>query len=105
MMADPINLYASFEDGKLIVERQDGLAISMISRDELDSECLEVLEYGSTGQAVKALQALLNAHGQHLDVDGIFGSCTQSALMIFQDQKKLASGICDLQTWEALIRS
>lgn len=101
-----IKLYASFDDGKLIIERQDGKPISIISHDELDGECVEVLEFGCAGNAVKALQALLNCHGQHLEVDGIFGNLTQTALIIFQDLKKLnnASGVCDACTWEALVK-
>lgn len=106
-MPDPINLYASFDDaGRLIIERQDGQEISIITHEELSDECIEVLEYGVSGNAVKALQALLNCHGQHLEVDGIFGQLTQTALIIYQDQKKLpASGTCDILTWEKLIRS
>ena len=105
-MDNAIDLYASFEDGKLIIERKDAQPIAMISRDDLDGECVEVVEFGICGNAVKALQALLNCHGQHLEVDGIFGNMTQTALIIFQDEKKLpATGTCDALTWEALIRS
>lgn len=105
-MDNAIDLYASFEDGKLIIERKDRQPIAMISRDELDGDAIEVVEYGIYGNAVKAVQALLNCHGQHLEVDGIFGTLTQTALIIFQDEKKIpATGTCDAITWEALIRS
>ena len=105
-MDNAIDLYASFEDGKLIIERKDAQPIAMISRDEVDGECVEVVEFGIYGNAVKAVQALLNCHGQHLEVDGIFGNMTQTALIIFQDEKKIpATGTCDALTWEALIRS
>ena len=104
-MDEVIKLYASFDDGKLIIERQDGTPISMTTHEELNSECVEVLEFGCSGNAVKALQALLNCHGQHVEVDGIFGNLTQTALIIFQDLKKLnASGVCDIYTWEALVK-
>ena len=97
-MDNAIDLYASFEDGKLIIERKDAQPIAMISRDEVDGECVEVVEFGICGNAVKAVQAL--------EVDGIFGNMTQTALIIFQDEKKLpATGTCDALTWEALIRS
>ena len=99
-----IKLEADFQDGNLIIKREDGQPISIITHEELDGDCIEVLEYGASGNAVKALQALLNCHGQHLDCDGIFGNLTQTALIIFQDQVNLpANGTCDLLTWQALI--
>lgn len=106
MDEEVIKLYASFDDGKLVIERQDGTPINIISHDDVDAECVEVLEFGCSGNAVKALQALLNCHGQHLEVDGIFGNHTQTALIIFQDLKKLnnASGVCDGSTWDALVK-
>lgn len=99
-----LKLNASFDDGKLIIERQDGEPIDLITHDEIDGDCVEVLEFGCSGNAVKALQALLNCHGQHLDVDGIFGNLTQTALIIFQDNKKLnPTGECSKLEWLALI--
>ena len=104
-MDEAIKLYADFEDGKLIIERQDGQPISIFTHEEQTDEVLEVLEFGCSGNTVKALQALLNAHGQHLEIDGIFGRCTQQSLLIFKDQNKLgASPVADLPVWEALIR-
>lgn len=105
MGEEVLKLYASFDDGKLIIERQDGKPISIITHEEVDEECIEVLEFGCSGNAVKALQALLNCHGQHLDVDGIFGNCTQTALIIFQDNKKLpATGVCSALEWGELVK-
>lgn len=99
-----IKLNASFSDGKLIIACQDGEPISLITREEIASECVEVLEIGNSGNAVKALQALLNCHGQHLEVDGIFGNLTQTALIIFQDNKGLPpTGECSALEWCALI--
>lgn len=105
-MADVIDLYASFDDdGRLIIERQDRQPISIITHEELSEECFEVVEYGSSGNAVKALQALLNCNGQHLEVDGIFGSLTQTSLIIYQDLVQLpANGVADIRVWESLIR-
>lgn len=104
-MSEAIDLYASFDDdGRLIIERKDRQPITIITHEELAEECIEVLEYGSSGNAVKALQALLNCHGQHLETDGIFGELTQTALIIYQDQKGLpANGTCDILTWQSLI--
>ena len=104
-MGEAIELYASFDDdGRLIIERKDRQPISIVTHEELAEECIEVLEYGSSGNAVKALQALLNCHDQHLEVDGIFGQLTQTALIIYQDQKSLpANGTADILTWQSLI--
>ena len=101
-MDEVIKLYASFEDGKLIIERQDGEPISLIARD--DTSCVEVLEYGDFGHAVKALQSLLNCHGNHLDEDGIFGALTQQAVEAFQHDHGLSeTGCVDYAVWTALI--
>ena len=43
-----------------------------------------LLKNGSTGADVKALQELLNQLGAALDVDGQFGSKTESAVKAFQ---------------------
>lgn len=102
-----LKLDASFEDGGLLIRRQDGRPIALITHEETDGECIEVLELGNGSRnAITAMQALLNCHGQHLETDGIFGPLTQTALIIFQDQQKLpATGTCDVLTWAALIRS
>ena len=101
-----IKLSAEISDGILTIVREDRQPISIIDREDLlDGECVEVLELNSAGNAVKAMQALLNCHGQHLDVDGIFGPMTQTALIIFQDQSGLpATGSCDRLAWERLIK-
>lgn len=100
-----IKLEAAFDDGRLVISRQDGEPISLITHEELAGECVEIVELGQGSRnAVIALQALLNCHGQHLETDGIFGPLTQTALIIFQDQVKLpATGMCDMLTWQALI--
>ena len=99
-----IALNAIFDEGQIVISRQDGKPITIITHEETDGECVEILEIGASGNAVKALQALLNCHGQHLDVDGIFGSLTQTALIIFQDASSIpATGTCDRITWEKLI--
>ena len=102
-MDEVLKLYASFEDGKLIIERQDGEPLEFNS-PVIDGECVEVLEFGCVGNAVKALQSLLNCHGQHLEVDGIFGNLTQTALNIFKDSVRLVpDGVADMSVWTALI--
>ena len=48
-----------------------------------------------------ALQLIL---GGNLDADGIYGSRTKAAVVVFQDSNKLAKdGVCGPKTWNALI--
>ena len=68
---------------------------------------LPVLKKGAKGDAVKAMQLLLNAHGYHCGtagVDGIFGEDTETALKYFQAYMDLdADGVCGPATWTALL--
>ena len=105
MIEREIMLQALLEDGDLIISRQDGKPISILPREDIDGSCVGIVEINDTGHLVKALQALLNEHGQHLDEDGIFGPATQTALIIFQDQRQIpATGTCDAQTWAELVK-
>ena len=59
---------------------------------------------GSQGNAVKALQVELNAHGANLVVDGDFGSLTLAAVKSFQRSKGLVvDGLVGPITWRALV--
>ncbi len=59
---------------------------------------------GNNGPAVLAVQSQLNAHGERLDVDGIFGPATERAVKQFQRRHGLEeSGIVGLSTWRALV--
>jgi peptidoglycan hydrolase-like protein with peptidoglycan-binding domain len=61
---------------------------------------------GDSGNAVKAAQRELDAHGYKLTVDGAFGARTDSAVRSFQKAHKLsADGIVGPLTWHALIAS
>jgi len=95
-----IKLYASFDDGKLIIERQDAQPIDIITHEEVNDNVVEVVEFGGKGDSVKAVQALLNCHGQKLAVDGIFGKLTQDALIAVTGETA-----CGFTAWEKLIRS
>ena len=95
-----IKLFASFDNGKLIIGRQDSQPIGIITHEEVNDNAVEVVEYGSKGDAVKAVQALLNCHGQKLVVDGIFGKLTQDALIAVT-----GDSVCGFSAWEKLIRS
>lgn len=66
---------------------------------------LPVLQYGAKGEAVRALQALLNAHGAKLTIDGSFGPATRAAVRQYQKSKGLTiDGSCGPQTWGSLIK-
>ena len=65
--------------------------------------------YTRTGEQVKTVQRLLNSmdyrdsNGHRLDIDGIFGECTDQAVRGFQKAKGLdVDGIVGLDTWKAL---
>lgn len=96
-MKEVIELLADISDGVLTIKRKDGDAISVITND--DSPAIEIVEFGCTGDAVKACQALLNCHGAKLVVDGIFGNLTQTALMNIT-----GSSVCNLPEWIILIK-
>ena len=63
-----------------------------------------VLRLGSRGDAVKELQTLLKKAGVYSGaVDGVFGQTTRTAVINFQQSKKLTSdGIVGAKTWAAL---
>ena len=64
-----------------------------------------ILQVGSQGPNVTALQYLLRHHGQNIAADGIFGPITRQAVITFQTQQGLtADGIVGPQTWPALVQ-
>ena len=62
------------------------------------------VSYGSSGEAVRKLQELLNARGYDCGrVDGLFGAKTKAAVQAFQEANSLASdGIAGPLTWSKL---
>ena len=62
------------------------------------------IKKGSSGGDVSTLQSLLNQNGYSLNVDGIFGSKTQSAVKDYQRNAGLTvDGIVGNNTWSALL--
>ncbi len=63
----------------------------------------KTIQYGSSGEEVKKLQKELNKYGYKLDVDGQFGSKTQSAVKDYQKKNNLSvDGIVGNNTWGSL---
>lgn len=61
------------------------------------------LSIGDRGQQVKRLQEALNAQGEDLVADGIFGASTHTAVVAFQARRGLApDGVVGTQTRKAL---
>lgn len=67
---------------------------------------LEMLQLGSQGQQVKALQILLNGMGSSCGMsDAIFGSKTEFAVKNFQKKNGLEDdGVVGLKTWNKLLK-
>lgn len=62
-----------------------------------------IVQSGSEGEWVVALQEALNAAGYELDVDGSFGDNTEAAVIAFQRENRLAAdGVVGPNTWAAL---
>jgi uncharacterized membrane protein YgcG len=62
------------------------------------------VQYGSKGADVEELQKSLNSKGYTLDVDGIFGDKTQSAVKDYQQKNGLSvDGIVGVNTWSSLL--
>lgn len=62
------------------------------------------VQYGSKGADVEELQKSLNSKGYTLDVDGIFGDKTQSAVKDYQQKNGLSvDGIVGVNTWGSLL--
>lgn len=68
------------------------------------SASLPILKNGMRGEAVMALQSLLNLHGASLKIDGVCGKLTDAAVREFQKANGLKiDGIVGKITWAALI--
>lgn len=63
-----------------------------------------LVRQGDQQHPVQTLQYLLRARGHPVEVDGIFGPNTDSAVRAFQQQKNLSvDGVVGPNTWSALI--
>lgn len=58
---------------------------------------------GSTGAAAAVMQVRLNASGANLEIDGKFGSLSETALKAFQAEHGITeNGVCGAETWPLL---
>ena len=71
---------------------------------------LPVLQFGSSGQSVKALQRLLyvmnyyGADGKRLEIDGRFGHNVERAVKKYQELNNLKiTGVCDQKMWNNML--
>ena len=69
-----------------------------------EANAYSTVQYGSTGEDVKILQTMLNTiDDTGLDVDGIFGQATKTAVLAFQRANNLTvDGIVGQNTWSKL---
>ncbi len=85
-------------------QRSAGLTIDGVVGPLTWNKVLPQLSQGSSGDAVRALQVELRAHGHSVTVDGVFGSATRSAVVAYQTSNRLgADGIVGIQTWGSLV--
>lgn len=82
-----------------------GLAVDGIVGPNTWNALVVTVQQGSTGPAVRALQAQLNKKRRlSLAVDGVFGPATRSAVVSFQSHAGIgADGIVGPVTWRNLI--
>ncbi|WP_369170964.1 peptidoglycan-binding protein [Streptomyces sp. R28] len=85
-------------------QKSQSLAADGVIGPNTWSKLITTVQYGSSGQAVKAAQTQLNVYGYGLAVDGAFGSGTKSAVVAFQENHHLqVDGVIGPETWRALL--
>lgn len=85
-------------------QTSQGLAVDAIVGSETWPVLVVTVRSGSTGDAVRAAQSQLTAHGFGTVVDGIFGSGTDSVVRSFQSSRGLTSdGVVGPNTWKYLV--
>lgn len=85
-------------------QAEAGLAADGVLGPVTWPELIVDVQRGSDGDAVRAVQTQLNAHGHQLAVDGAFGPRTERAVTDFQRGHGLVvDGLVGPQTWQALV--
>lgn len=86
-------------------QTQNGLSADGIVGPATWGKLVLTVQQGSTGDAVRALQTLLNAkRSAGLTVDGVFGAGTRAAVISFQQHAGIgADGVVGPTTWQNLL--
>lgn len=86
------------------VQQAKGLAVDGVCGAKSWQALIVTRRQGDTGEAVKAVQVLVNAKQKAgLEVDGSFGAATQQQVRAFQEAKKLdVDGVVGAKTWRSL---
>ncbi|MDQ1105737.1 peptidoglycan-binding protein [Nocardioides zeae] len=88
----------------VLVALAAALGLSLVATASPAQAAWPVLQQGSSGPDVAAVQHLLTARGHATDADGAFGPGTASSVRAFQGSAGLAAdGIVGAQTWGALV--
>lgn len=81
-----------------------GLAVDGIVGPQTWEALVITVRNGSSGDAVRAAQSQLRAHGYSITVDGAFGPATESAVRSFQRSAGLTvDGVVGPNTWAKLV--
>lgn len=108
--ADESERIASYNDGKKHIVFPNGSRILFryCDNDKDVSVELPVLQRGSTGETVRAMQILLRGRGFGVGwygADGEFGAATEEGLRAFQRVKtEETDGVCGERTWSRLLK-
>jgi peptidoglycan hydrolase-like protein with peptidoglycan-binding domain len=85
-------------------QQKNDLTVDGLVGPETWGALFVAVQKGDQGDAVSAVQTLLNMQGQDVEIDGDFGDQTEGAVKAFQKAKRLtANGIVGPQTWAALV--
>jgi murein L,D-transpeptidase YcbB/YkuD len=88
-----------FDANQAFAIAQDAHNLLALHRNAGDS-AMPILHFGSSGIPVRILQKLLVANGYGIQIDGVFGPLTETAVKAFQSQKHLPTdGIAGQKTW------
>ncbi|GAB1541539.1 hypothetical protein NUACC21_42100 [Scytonema sp. NUACC21] len=85
--------------------KQGGYQVVTSISYEYTNPSLPTLSFGNSGVAVRALQQLLSYNGYTVQIDGVFGALTETAVKSFQNQRSIAvDGIVGQKTWVELTK-
>ncbi|AFY35816.1 peptidoglycan-binding protein [Calothrix sp. PCC 7507] len=94
-------LLAQFSDSESVVAARRRAVRIRFQR--VSSRPLPVVSFGSSGVAVRVLQRLLISNGYGMQVDGVFGPFTETAVKAFQNRRDLLpDGVVGQRTWREL---